>query len=422
MNSRIKQPLIKPIKNININEPEKLFFKNGIPAYIFKSEENILKIKFIFKAGNYYQEYPLQAYFTNKLLCEGTKNYSSKKIAEIFDYYGASLNLNIDDDNASVSMIVAKKDLSKLLPVMAELIINPIFPNSEFNTQKGITFQNFIISNEKVATIAKYDFLQTIFGNTNYYGYKTKAEDFNNLKIEALKTFHKKYYTPQNCFIIIAGNVNNHEINLIDSSFNDDLWKGKKVNTPAFIATPSENSIIHIEKKDALQSAIRIGKTMFNRTHKDDIGFRVLNMILGGYFGSRLMANVREEKGYTYGIYSSLFSLQQTGYFSVITEVGSPVCKDAIKEIYKEIAKLQEHKVGDEELALVKNYILGNFLRNIDGQQNYSNLFENIIIYGLDTKYLYKYLDEVQNIHSEKILSLARLYLNPEKLYEVTVG
>ena len=411
-----------PISKIDIIEPEKIFLKNNIPVYVFKSDVNILKIKLVFNAGNYYQKLALQAFFTNKLLSEGTKKNNSKKIAEIFDYYGALLNFQSDVDNASVSMIVSKKNLNKLLPVFADLIINPIFPESEFNTQKDIILQNFNINNEKVATIAKNNFLQAIFGNNNFYGYKTTIDNFKNIKVENLKTFHKDFYTPKNCFIIVAGNVNIEDINLLDSFFSKDLWKGEKNIIPVLKTKSDESKIQHLEKKDALQTGIRIGKTMFKRTHTDDIGFRVLNMVLGGYFGSRLMTNIREEKGYTYGIYSSLVSLQEAGYFSISTEVGSPFYKKAIIEIYKEIIELQEHKVNENELILVKNYILGQFLKNIDGQLNYSNLFESIITFGLDTKYLYKYLEEVQNITSEKLLSLAQMYLNSETLYEVTVG
>lgn len=422
MINRKIQPEIKPIKKIDIYKPECIFLKNKIPAYIFKSEENILKIKFVFKAGNFYQKTPLQAFFTNKLLSEGTKKFLSKKIAEIFDYYGAILNLSSDEDNASVSMIVAKKHLSILLPVLTDIIVNPSFPIPEFNTHKDITFQNFIINNEKVATIAKKTFLEAVFGNTNYYGYNTKTEDFKALEIDSLKKFHKKYYTANNCFLIIAGNVNDEDINIIDSYFGNALSAEANTIIPELIKSPSENKKQHISKKDALQTGIRIGKEMFNRKHKDDIGFRVLNMILGGYFGSRLMTNIREDKGFTYGIYSNLTSFQQTGYFSIITEVGSKVSDEALKEIFKEIIELQEHKVNENELALIKNYMLGNFLRNIDGQLNYSSLFENIIIYGLDINYLYHYLDEVQNITPEKILFLAQSYLNPTTLYQITAG
>jgi len=422
MNFRTKQPRIKPINKFNIFEPEKILLKNNIPVYIFKSNENLLKIKLIFDAGYYLQDFPLQAFFTNKLLCEGTKNYKSKKIAEIFDFYGAKLSLSSDEDHASASIIASKKNLTRLLPVLSELIQTPSFPEYEFNTQKEIAFQNFIINNEKVATIAKKSFMDAILGSSNFYGYQTKADDFKSLDVDNLKSFHKKFYTPENCFITISGDVSHEDIVMIDSHFNNPSWSGKKATIPTLKATPSKNKKQNIVKKDALQTGIRIGKTMFNRTHKDDIGFRVLNMVLGGYFGSRLMSNIREEKGYTYGIYSGLTSLKQTGYFSVATEVGSNVCKEALFEIYKEIVQLQHHIISEKELALVKNYMLGNFLRNIDGQLNYSSLFENILIFDLGTEYLYKYLEEVQNISSEKLLSLAQLYLSTDSLYEITAG
>ncbi len=419
---RKKQPKLNPSEKICLYEPEKVLLKNKIPLYIFKSDENVLKIKLTFKAGTYSQDKPLQAYLTNRLLNEGTKKYASKKIAEIIDYNGAMLIQNADEDYAAVSLLVLKKNVYKIIDVLSDIIMYPVFPVQNFKRQKDITLQNFIVNNEKVAVVAKKNILQAIFGSSNFYGYKTQIEDFEKISVDDVIKFHNDFYTPSHCSIFITGNIDLEQIKTLEKVFGDKDWKKGKITEKRLIIDTLQEKKIHVIKKDALQTGIRIGKVLFNRTHQDDIGMRFLNMALGGYFGSRLMSNIREDKGYTYGIYSGIVSLKNTGYFTIGAEVGKNVCKNALKEIYYEIIKLQNEKLGNKELELVKNYLHGQFLKNIDGQMNYANLYEIISGYGFDKNYLYKYYDEINQMTPERLLDLAQKYFDVETLYEVTAG
>lgn len=422
MNFRKTQPDIKAIESIILSQPQKILLKQT-PLYIFPSNENIFKLKIFFSAGSFFQHKPLQAYFTNKMLCEGTTSYTSKRLAEIIDFYGVKLNLTAEEDWASVTLIVSEKNFGNILPVLAEMIFKPAFPEKEFKTQKDIVFQSFIINNEKVATLARNYFMEAIYGSSNYYGYRTKNEDFNTITIEDLKTFHKHYYTFSNAIITLTGKVGPKEEKLLEKYFGayDEAENGiTEKNERSFYA--SEEMKIHILKNDALQTGIRIGKVLFNRKHPDDLGFRFLNMVLGGYFGSRLMSNIREDKGYTYGIYSSLVSLQHSGYFSIFTEAGKPVCRNAVDEIYKEINRLQQEKISDSELETVRNYMLGNFLRNIDGPLNFSGIYENALLYGYDVGYFYNYIDTIKTFNADTLIDLAGKHLAVDTLHEITVG
>ncbi len=421
MEFRKHQPPIKPIDKVVLPVPEEMML-GKIPVYIFPSDNNILRLKIFFKAGTWYQKKPLQAFFTNKMLCEGTVNFSSEKIAEHIDFYGAKLNFAVDDDWATVTLLVSLKNFGQVLPVLAEMIFQPVFPEKEFKVQKDITFQNFIINNEKVATLARNYFLETLYGNSNYYGYRTKNEDFKNIETETLSAFHKQHYLPENAMIILTGKLGTSEINLLQKYFLVESTTKTQTTSFTLLFKSGDNRKIYIPKKDALQAAIRIGKVLFNRTHPDDMGFRFLNVVLGGYFGSRLMSNIREDKGYTYGIYSSLVSMQQSGYFSVFAEVGAPVFKKATHEIYNEIKRLQDEKIGEDELETVRSYILGNFLRNIDGPLNFSGIFENALLYGYDVNYFNEYLKTVKTMNANTLLGLAQKYLDAESMYEVVVG
>ena len=177
-----------------------------------------------------------------------------------------------------------------------------------------------------------------------------------------------------------------------------------------------------VEKEGAVQNAIRIGKRLINRTNPDYPKLTVLNTILGGYFGSRLMTNIREEKGYTYGIGSGLVSLSQGGYFFITTDVGAAVYEDAVKEIYHEIVKLQEELIPENELSLVRNYLLGSFQRSIDGPFALAERFKSILLSGLGYNYFENYLTVIKNITSEELKTLAQTYLLTSEMTEVIVG
>jgi len=177
-----------------------------------------------------------------------------------------------------------------------------------------------------------------------------------------------------------------------------------------------------IEKLDAIQSAVRVGRLMFNKRNPDYFKFQVLNTILGGYFGSRLMANIREDKGYTYGIGSGLASLVNGGFFYISTEVGTDVTNDTLKEIYKEIKLLREELVDSDELETVRNYVLGQFLRSVDGPYSLADKFKAIWEYGLDYNYFENYFEAVKTITPEEVKALANTYLQEKDLIELVVG
>jgi zinc protease len=177
-----------------------------------------------------------------------------------------------------------------------------------------------------------------------------------------------------------------------------------------------------LEKEEALQSAIRIGRRTINRSHADFPGLQVLNTILGGYFGSRLMANIREDKGYTYGIGSASVSLKNAGYFFIASEVGAEVCSKAIDEIDKEIEILKTQPVPDDELVLVRNYMLGSLLGSLENAFSHADKFKNIFFYGLGYDYYERYIQTVKDISAERIMELANKYFNAGDFERVIVG
>ncbi|WP_370526579.1 M16 family metallopeptidase [Pedobacter sp. HDW13] len=236
-----------------------------------------------------------------------------------------------------------------------------------------------------------------------------------------LLTYFKAAYAPNNCTIVVSGKFDTTGFNLLDSSFGYN-WEKSEVVKNTFSFNPTEKQFVYKEKPEALQSAIRIGQLAINRKHKDFPGLQILNTVLGGYFGSRLMANIREDKGYTYGIGSGISSLQQAGYLFISTEVGADVCGAALTEIYKEIDLLKTTLIGEEELNLVRNYMLGSMLGSLENVFSHADKFKNIYFSGLDYDYYSRYIETVKTITAEELLALANKYFTTESFTEVVIG
>ena len=279
-----------------------------------------------------------------------------------------------------------------------------------------------MVNREKVQNLAIDSFFEALFGKNHPYGYQVLEHDFENITSRALTDFHSKYYTPENMAIIISGRIQERTMELLNSHYgNTELKTIKKENlTDPFKSEKQKR--IHINKTGTVQTAIRIGSATINKRHPDYPGLKVLDSILGGYFGSRLMKNIREEKGYTYGISSSLSSLDLSGYKLISTEVGQKYSQKTIEEIYKEIRILQNVQVSREEMNVVRNYMSGEMVRMFDGPFALAESFKSAWEFGLDNNYYYSLYEKIKTISPDEITDLAKTYYNPDELYQVTAG
>ena len=171
-----------------------------------------------------------------------------------------------------------------------------------------------------------------------------------------------------------------------------------------------------------MQSAIRIAKRTIGKSHHDFAKLHVVNTILGGYFGSRLMSNIREDKGYTYGIGSFVAPQKHDSYFGISTEVGADVSQKAINEIYKELESLRTELVSEEELNLVKSYLMGELLKSVDGPFSVAERWKGIILFDLDKSYFDNLVNTILNITPIEVRDIAERYLGSNDMYEVLVG
>lgn len=425
MINRSIAPAFKAIEEIHIPKAITHTLSNGIPVYaIDAGSQELVKIEFLFKAGMYYQSQPLLASSANNLIETGSSKYNADQISERIDFYGGFLELETGQDYANVTLYTLNKYLNETIAVVEDILKTATFPQDEFDIYINNKKQKHLVNSQKVSVLARRRFNELLFGEKHPYGIDVKDEDFAKISVDTVKTFYSQHYHSANCSIIVSGKLPKNLLDLLNGLFGKDHWGQSssiiKDTTHALQTTAQYKHLV--AKDDAIQSAIRVGRILFNKTHKDYYHFQVLNTILGGYFGSRLMANIREDKGYTYGIGSGLASLVHGGYFYISTEVGADVTQKALDEIYLEMKRLREELVGADELTTVKNYILGQFLRSVDGPFALADKFKGIWMFGLDYNYYHDYFHAVNNVTAEQLQAIANTYLQEKDMIECVAG
>lgn len=417
-------PERKIISELQYSLPTQEVLDNGIPVYIIDAaEKDLLRIELLFDAGEWQQDLHLQASTCVQMLNEGCKRYTGTEIADKLDFYGSFVFLNSQKHSATVSLYCLGQFLDASLEILSDMLMEPVFPEDEFSIMMGQKLHSFHLENERVESIAARTFMQSLFGPEHPYGAKLEEDDFKHIGTDDLRRFHAQFYGSRNCRIIVSGKVKEASIASINRYLGQQKWGGTEdITIEHAPAQPSTEHKIYIERPNAVQTALRIGIPLFNKLHPDYRGMHVLNTILGGYFGSRLMTNIREDKGYTYGIHSNLASLRNHGYFVISSQVGKDVRSEALVEIYKEINKLCTELIPDDELEVVKNYILGQILRNFDGPFNLGDTFKSLLDYDLDFSHYRSVIEEINHITAQELLALAQKYWGNAQFYEIAVG
>jgi zinc protease len=422
MIDRALAPEFKEVENIDLLKAKPLVLANGIKVFsVDGGEQDLVRIEFIFSNINYDPKKPLQTFATNTMLNDGTSELSSTEIADKIDYYGAFLQTEYANDHSTVTLFTLNKHLASTLPIVKVIISDSQFPQVELDTLIRNQKQKLSVSLEKNDFLSRKTFSNVLFGDT-LYGHDISASDYDQLDRAQLLNYFKEAYQAKNCTVIVSGKVKESTISLIDQHFGRDWDNTSDFKENKFEFEKGAGREHYLEREDALQSAIRIGQVSINRTHPDFASLQVVNTIFGGYFGSRLMANIREDKGFTYGIGSALVSMKNAGYFFIASEVGADVCSAAMTEIEKEITILKEQEVSEGELSLVRNYMLGSMLGSLENSLSHADKFKNIYFSGLDYDYYTTYIDTVRNIKPAEIQAIANKYLNFDSFEKVIVG
>jgi zinc protease len=408
--------------NLTLKPYESFSLDNGVPVYAVNAgAEEVLMIELVFNAGNFFEEQNLIANATNHLLKNGTSKKTAFQISEHFDYYGAYLSRSCHNEYASITLHCLSKHLQVLLPVIREIITDSIFAEEEFEIYKQNSKQQLSVNLHKCEFVANRLIDVYLYGMEHPYGKFTNVVDYDLLQLTLIKQFYDKFYKNGKCIIFAAGKLPVDFHQYLNTFFGD-------LNINSSIIYPEHTAIPGLQKKarinndaNGVQGAIRLGRPFPNRHHPDFKKVTILNILFGGFFGSRLMSNIREEKGYTYGISSYLQNYIQQSALIVSTEAGKDVCEATIQEVYKEMKLLREDPVDEEELLLVKNYMMGTNLGDIDGPFQIIARWKTLILNGLDEKYFYDSMNTIKNITADELRELANKYLQPADFFELVV-
>ena len=422
MPDRSIQPQIKEINNIHVPDFQKYTLDNQIPVYeVNLGTQDILKMEIIFRAGRPFEHQKLVARATAALLREGTQKRKAAEVHEMVDFYGGTLTVPVNLDTSNIVLYSLVKHFEKLLTLLSEIITEPAFPEDELEIFKKNNKQRLQVDLTKNDVVAYRTVTEKIFGKQHPYGYNSLPETYDELSRQALVKHFERNFHAGNCLIVISGKTSPKIIKLLNKHIGRKLAKKTIIESQVNPTYPTPQKL-KIDFPDTIQTAIRIGSKLFNRNHEDYKKFYVLNTVLGGYFGSRLMSTIREEKGYTYNIFSSIDPMLFDGYFYIGTEVGNEFVNQTLDTIYQEFEKLRTTPIKEEELKMVRNYLMGFFLTNLDGAFNVAELLKILKTEDLPDGFFSDMVQKIQTITAEEIMQLSQKYLLEDKMWEVVVG
>ena len=407
------QPKLHKLNHLQLPATEDFLPGNQVHGKMIICEKQpFSRIDFIFDAGSRYQSRRFVAQMTNSMLKEGTPNYTSAKIAEHFDFYGSYIQPFSDRDEAGLVLFSLNKHLQPSLDLVIHLLSHASFPAREFETNKINKIRSMEVDNERGETLAYRAFFRKLFGTDHPYGEMGEVTDLKALQLASLPEYKKAYYGFDNLRIMITSSEPSLLSGFMERCMQTlDIRKDPVELHPIPAILPETGSHTILKKEGAVQAAIRMGIPLFSRNHPDFHDLSILVTILGGYFGSRLMKNLREEKGYTYGVGSGLISLRDHGYLTISTTVGGEVWQDAMDQIVIEMQKLTREEISNGEVKLVQNYLTGDLQRRLDGPYALADTFRTLWLNNLDFSHITDHLNHINLISSQRLKQIAQQYL-----------
>lgn len=416
------QPRIHTIQQIKLPKVDSIQLSNGLPVhFVLMGTQEVVKIEFAFWAGRSYEKERLVARTTARLIKEGTPKLSSSSVAESFDYHGAGISIPTQTDTANFSVYCLSRQVPYVLPIFIELLNEPAF--REKDLQAHILRQQHRLKEDltKNEVLAYRYITEYFYGKNHPYGYNSFPDSYTQLESKSLRTHHQRCYNANNGFVIISGQLDAPTKKFILKQL-DQIPSGESQKPLNLDVIAQDPSTLFLPGQGKMQSTIRMGRRLFPRNHPDANGMFILSTILGGYFGSRLMTNIRENKGYTYQISSGYESLRFEGSLQIDTEVSPEFVQASLEQIHLEIERLQNDLVPEKELKMVRNYLMGSFLSMVDGPFNWAETLRTLWTEQLDLTAFQGLISSVQQMNSHEIRDLAQTYLKKEDLWTVVVG
>jgi len=422
---RTQAPLAGPLNNISLPDVSHVQLFNGVDLHMIQhGNVDVVTLQAIFKAGKGHQAQAGLANFTARNMQEGTHSYTGLELARKLDEYGGWLGHNTGEEYVAFQLTTLSENVPRCLELIKEVMFMPVFPEDKFENMRQRTLQKLSIESQKTRYQAKRLFGQLMFGQEHPYGMHVGPEQIEQLSLQAIRQYHQTYFYPGNYILTAVGKFK--EGDLVDMA--NRILGADSTREPVKSPSRAERISATFEPgrtyydMEGMQATIRLGHPAFNRSHPDFYGMQIVNTILGGYFGSRLMQNIREEKGYTYGIYSGWVAMANGGYFVVQSDIGNEYIEPTIEEVRKEMNALAQEPISGAELNLVKNYLLGRSISERETPFQLSDILRFSLVSGISFEELDRKFEVIRQIQPEDIQRLAAQYFRPDALLEVVCG
>jgi predicted Zn-dependent peptidase len=426
MDNKRQKPPINSQYKLAIPKPRILTLDNGISLYLIKGEGvGIIRMDFMWKGGRTTEIIPGLARSSMQCLNDGTSIHSYQELSELFDFYGSSVSYRSSLEHLHASISLIKANIDDVIPTFISTIFDRKIDSNLLKQRQNRFAERLTSELSKNTVVAYRELTERLFGQDHLYGYSTQPGDYTAIIASQVEKYLNTHINTEGCTVVISGDIGQTEEVSIISLLSSIVRQKSEYETPNYETVKTANDIgerLYLPGHQPNQVTIRMGRRLFSRDHKDADHIRLSNMILGGYFGSRLMTKIREEKGYCYHIDSSVDLLDYDGYISISAEVNSKFTNECLEEIEIEMEQLMKEKVPDDELDRVKQYIRGQFLMDSDGVFAASNLVRRYLAVGKDETEFQKKLEVLETITADDIRSVARKYFNPVEYMKIIVG
>ena len=420
-NSFPRRPAIRIPESVDVPVANLTTLANGVRLYLLENhDQQVVRLSFVFGAGSSRQNRFFSATAAANLLSEGSDRFTARQLAEQLDFYGSYFDIAVDRDVVVVSFCALSKFFLPTLQTAEEILLRPAFPQEEFDSYRIKRRQRLEIERRKVDVRVREAFAAAMFGSEHPYGVSAPLSAYDELSREEVVDFYRRHYTADNCFVVCSGDLSNEALKAIENICMQLPQSGERL--PLIFPDAVQTSCVRLEHAGAVQSAVRVGRMLFTRNHPDYVGMQVVATVLGGYFGSRLMRNLREERGYTYGVFAAMANLDRAGYLAIATQVAAEAREDTLHQIYTEIERLRTELISEQELALVKNIMVGEMMRILDGPFGIVDVTIENVQCGTDNLAIERSVEAIRRSTPEDVQRLAEKYLRREDLVEVTVG
>ena len=357
------------------------------------------------------------------LLTEGTQSRNSREIADEVARLGATLQAGANSDYTTVAASSLTTFSDEILELLADVALRPVFPANEVELTKQNTKESLKQQRAQPSFLATEMVAKVMFGAHPYSVTAPTPEAIDATTREKLIEFHRSKFVPNNAVLVVAGDVDHDSLlQRIEDLFGN--WQPGAVIGDDFPAPPTRTarSAYLIDRPGSAQANIVIANSGITRTSPDYFPMLVMHTVLGANASSRLFMNLREEKGYTYGAYSSLDARRTAGTFRATAEVRTPVTGDSLKEFFYELGRIRSEPVSEKELADAKSYLTGVFPIRLETQEGLIDQLVQIKMFGLPDNYLNTYRSQIQSVTREQIQAVALKYVRPDEAAIVIVG